>query len=74
LLITYQATIMGKNFLPGVVVHVYEAPTSFLTVEYINSGQLCIQAEANISAGNYIISLKNPDGKQSNIVLLSINQ
>ena len=66
--------VTGRNFLPGAVVLLAEAPTAYLTLDYIDAEHLWLTTMPSLPSGDILISIANPDGKHSNTVPLYIDE
>jgi len=61
----------GKNLRPGLTMLASEAPTTDFLILYREPGLATIQI-ATSKPGVYLLSVKNPDGKRSNLIPITV--
>lgn len=64
-------TLFGQNLMHGAIVNVHDYPTTWKT-NYVNSNQINIIIPKGTTPGLYYISVKNPNGLESQRLILTV--
>ncbi|MHC4548751.1 MAG: hypothetical protein ACYTEZ_08225 [Planctomycetota bacterium] len=67
-----EVALHGKNFVDGAVALASESVSSLFTAVFLDGGQMTLEVSAGAPTGVHLISLKNPDGKKSNLLPLAV--
>ncbi|MHC4340110.1 MAG: hypothetical protein ACYSX0_07860 [Planctomycetota bacterium] len=67
-----EALLHGKNFVDGAAALASESASSLFTAVFLSSEQMRLQVSAVAPPGIHLISLRNPDGKKSNLLPLTV--
>ncbi|MCA8960187.1 MAG: hypothetical protein KDC38_06720 [Planctomycetes bacterium] len=66
------AAVEGKNFDPAVLLLEGDVPSTHFTLTWIDGSHLTVTANGGAVAATYFLSLRNPDGKESNVVSVTV--
>jgi hypothetical protein len=64
--------LIGRNLREGASLLVSESPTGEFAVQRLEPGRMVLTADAGTAPGVYLISVRNPDGQQSNLLPLRV--
>ena len=67
-----QVALTGRELQPGIVALLSDAPTGLLVVDRLDAESATLQVDASLPAGVHLISLRNPDGRKSNLLPLTV--
>lgn len=69
-----QVVLSGRNFRPGLVALASEDPTEMFSVEWIDEEQLVLRLEPTVPPATYLVSVRNLDHRQSNLLPLRVTE
>jgi len=67
-----STTVRGRNFQPGVEALSSEAPTILLVATFLDDETLALDVDPAAPETVYLFSVRNPDGKVSNLLPLTV--
>jgi len=65
-------TVRGRNFQPGVIALASDAPTPWLAATFLDAQTLSLAVDPLAPPAVYLFSVRNPDGKSSNLLPLTV--